>query len=236
LNNLAKREKILLILGGGAIFFYLYFSIFLSPINTSIINEKKILSSKKLEVASIERLKVTNVTNKKKLDEYIKKFNDAVIQLPKNDRNPEIAFNLNELATKSKITISTLSYGAISDYVPKSNTPSTNANTATESKTTVSNPETTDATLQKLKLVPVSIAVTGDYDSFLKFVSSIETIQSNNRLAEIGSINVSAKSDNINIVQANIVLNYYFSEGTIKEQPTYDKLQDTKVGKDNLFN
>jgi Tfp pilus assembly protein PilO len=231
LNNLAKREKILLIAGGGLIFFYLYFSIFLSPINKSITNERKVLESKNAEVASIERLKVSNVSNKKKLDEYVKKFNDAIKQLPKNDRNPEIAYNLNELATKSKITINSVSFGAVSDYASKIST----ENQSVENKAPISSTVATDTTSQKLKLAPVSIAVVGDYASFLSFVSSIESVQTNNRLVEIGNISISAKSETENIVQANLILNYYFSEGTTKDQPTYDKLQDNNAGKENLF-
>jgi type IV pilus assembly protein PilO len=231
-NNLAKREKLLVILGGGAIIFYLYYSIFLSPIITSITNERKVIASKNIEVASIERLKITNVSNRKKLDEYVKKFEDAIKQLPKTDRNPEIAYNLNGLATKSNITIDSVSFGAISDYVETTST----ENTTKEGKEAKDKTSTASTTSQKLKLVPVSISVTGDYASFLSFVSSIETIEADNRLAEIGNINISAKTDGGNSVQAAISLNYYFSEGTTKEQPTYDNLKDNNVGKDNLFN
>lgn len=236
MNNLAKREKILLILGGGLIFFYLYYSIFLSPIIMSITNERKVIASKNIEVASVERLKITNVSNKKKLDEYVKKFEDAVKQLPKTDRNPEIAYNLNELATKSKITIDSVSFGANSDYVEASSKENTPVEIKpTESKVSDATASNTNTTSQKLKLVPVSITVTGDYASFLNFVSGIETIEADNRLAEIGNINISAKTEGNN-VQAAMTLNYYFSEGTTKEQPTYDNLKDTNVGKDNLFN
>lgn len=236
MNNLAKREKLLVILGGGLIFFYVYYSIFLSPIIISITNERKVIASKNIEVASVERLKITNVSNKKKLDGYIKKFEDAVKQLPKTDRNPEIAYNLNELAIKSKITIDSVSFGVNSDYVEDGSTVIAQVEgKASEDKTSTTN-STTNTTSQKLKLVPVSISVSGDYASFLNFVSSIETIEADNRLAEIGSINISAKAESGNSVQAAIALNYYFSEGTTKEQPTYDNLKDTNVGKDNLFN
>jgi Tfp pilus assembly protein PilO len=233
LNNLAKREKILVILGGALIFFYLYYSVFLSPINKSIENEKKVLASKNAEVTAIERLKVSNVSNKKKLDGYVKKFNESVKQLPKNDRNPEIAYNLNDLATKSSINISSVNFGTISDYVAKSTTESS----VGETKVPVSNPTTNvNTTSQKLKLVPVTISLTGKYESLLAFISNIESTQTDNRLAEIGSISISTKSDNANLVQASLVLNYYFSEGSTKEQPTYDDLKGNNVGKDNLFN
>lgn len=236
MNNLAKREKLLLLLGGGLIFFYVYYSIFLNPIIMSITNEREVIAAKNIEVASVERLKITNVSNKKKLDGYIKKFEDAVKQLPKNDRNPEIAYNLNGLATKSKITIDSVSFGANSDYVGTSSPENAQVESKAVDGKSVTNNLTPNTTSQKLKLVPVSISVTGEYASFLNFVSSIETIKADNRIAEIGSINISAKADVGNSVQATIALNYYFSEGTTTEQPTYDNLKDNNVGKDNLFN
>lgn len=228
MGNLSKREKTLVIIGTILIVIYLYFSFFLSPVFEKVKVENNIIKDKRSQEADIEKVKLSNITNNKKLEGLKTKFNEAVKELPKNERNPEIARNLNIMAEKSNVSINSVTFGGAATAAVSTTKPSTTA--VDTGKTTVQSSNVN----QKLIIVPVSIITNGDYLSLLSFTSNIE---GDGRLAQIDSIsvNLSSKTDKSNILQSNIVINYYFTEGTIEDKPTYD-FKDDKAGKDNLFN
>lgn len=226
-GNLSKREKTLIVAGTILIIIYLYFSFFLNPIYEKVKAENNIINDKKSQNTTIEKFKISNVVNSKKLEGLKAKFNEAIKELPKNERNPEIARNLDIIAKKSNVTLHSVTFGIGAATDATSNV---NPSTAQVGKNT-----TTDQSFNvnhKFSMVPVTLIVDGDYPSMLSFTGSIE---GEDRLAQIVSISMSSKTDKSSVLQSNIVLNYYFTEGTIEEKPTYD-FKDDKAGKDNLFN
>ena len=212
LSNLGKREKLLVILGVIFVILYFYYNLFLQPISQKIKVVNESISNKKIEYNSIEKLKVTNASNAKKLEVIKTKYDEAVRALPENERNPEIAYSLNTFATKDKTELISVAFGQNGNYavVPASTATKTIATTTTN---------------DKLMFVPVTVAIKGDYASTMSFISSLEN---DNRLAEVVNVSIIG-------LQSTIVLNYYSTEGTIKNKPSYD-FKDSNAGKSNLFN
>lgn len=221
MENLSKREKLLVILLACLIVLYVYLKFFLNPINDKIKAQTQVLNDKKTEYASMEKLKVSNVKNEKKLQQIKNKFDESVKALPKNERNPEISYNINSLAIKNKVNVNTVAFGQIADYSAGKKV--NNADNATSKNTEGNN--------QKLMLVPVTVVISGDYSSMVNFINSIEN---DNRITEIESVSISSKSEKQNGLQCNLLLNYYFSTGSDKDQPTYN-IKGDNPGKENLF-
>jgi len=212
LSNLGKREKLLVIVGVIFVILYFYYNLFLQPISQKIKVVNESIDNKTIEYNSIEKLKVTNASNAKKLEAIKTKYDEAVRALPENERNPEIAYSLNTFATKDKTELISVAFGQNANYavVP--------ASTATTTTTT------TTTTNHKLMFVPVTVAFRGDYTSTMSFISSVEN---DSRLAEVVNVSIIG-------LQSTIVLNYYSTEGTIKNKPSYD-FKDNNAGKTDLF-
>ena len=229
MGNLSKREKTIVIIGTILAVMYLYFNIFLNPIYQKIKVEKNIIYDKKVQIAAIEKLKTSNITDRKKLEDLKTKFTQGVSELPKNERNPEIARNLDVMAKESNVIISSVVFDIGTMNASKDSTiPAT-----TQNKTNTITAENTNGN-KKIFNVPVNLVVYGDYASVVSFTRNIEE---NVRLAQIVSTNISLLKDNNIVLQANIVINYYcyIAEGTIQDNPVYE-FKDGKSGKDNLFN
>lgn len=226
MNSLAKREKILIIIVAGLILMYVYVTFFLNPLNIKIGNEKQLLTKKTEEYSSIEKLVSSNKSNNKKLDTIKKKFDESVKALPKNEKNPEIAYNLNTLASKSSVVINSVTFGQIADSSGnKSATTNNNTNTIT-------NTNNVNSSSEKLMYVPVNVIVSGAYPSIVNYINNIEK---DTRISEIESVSISSNATDKSVLQCTLVLNYYFTAGNSKDQPDYD-INSGDSGKDNLFN
>jgi len=229
LSNLSNRERLLVILGAILIILYPYYNFFLKPIRLEINTVNQSISDKKLEYNLIEKLKVTNVRNSKKLEEIKAKYNQAVKALPENERNPEISYSLNSISTKNNIKLISVTFGEIAGYFAKS---SVNDSKATTKKSnTNATSSSISSTDQKLMVVPVTVIINGDYASTLNFINSIE---GDIRLAEVVNVSMSSQGET-KVLQATIILNYYSTQGTTKYKPSYD-FKDDKAGKTDLFN
>ena len=227
MGNLSKREKTLVVGGTILIIIYLYFNFFLNPIYEKIKIEKGVISDKKSQNLTIQNTKNSNTDNAKKLENLKAKFDDGIQELPSNERNPEIARNLNIMAKKANVNITTVTFGiqATPEVASAANPAATPA--VSTNKATIQSSSTKD----KLISIPVTIIIKGDYKSTLSFTASIE---GDGRFAQIVSSSISSKADNSNILESNIVLSYYFTEGTTENKPTYD-FKDDKAGKADLF-
>jgi type IV pilus assembly protein PilO len=238
LNNLSKREKLLVIGGGTLVLFYLYFNFFLKPIDQKIKIVNQSISEKTVEYDSIEKLKVSNISNAKKLEEVKKKYNEALKVLPQNERNPEISYSINIFAVKNNIKLISVAFGQSVEHLAKSSENNSKTPAETPTETPIKNDKTNavdssiPSTNKKLMFAPVTVVISGDYLSTLSFISNMED---DSRLAQIVNISMSSTQEVSNALQSTIVLNYYFTEGATKNQPTYD-FKDDKAGKHNLFN
>jgi Tfp pilus assembly protein PilO len=226
-GNLSKREKILVSVGTIVLVFYLYFSFFLNPTYQKIKAQNNVIQEKKNQIANIGELKKSNIANSEKLKDLKTKFSKGFNELPTNEKNPEIARDLDSIAKKSNVTVNSLTFGiGSSTNVADDTNPSATPNDATNKKDESSNVN------HKVNILPVTLIINGDFPAILNFTKNIEE---DDRLAQIVSINISSKGDASIILQSNILINYYYTEGENGVNPTYD-FKDDKAGKSNLFN
>jgi len=222
LNNISKRDRILIIIVGLALICYGYFTFILTPVSNKIAEEQRVITNKKSQYKNIEIMKVSNPQNEKKLEEAKKKFDDSVKQLPKNERNPDITYNFNKLVTEGNVTLKSLVFGKDTEYSLKKN------DATTSTKPSVVD---TSATSTKLMFVPVTVVVMGNYLSTLKFISVIEN---DTRITDIQTVTIVATTLGEAGLETTFLLNYYFGESENKDEPTYD-MPSINVGKENLF-
>ena len=227
MGNLSKREKILVTVGTIVLVFYLYFSFFLNPTYQKIKAQNNIIQEKKNQIANIGELKKANIAKSEKLKNLKAKFSKGFNELPTNEKNPEIARDLDSIAKKSNVTVNSLTFGVgNSTDIAGATNPSATPNDTTIKKDEISNVN------YKVNILPVTLIINGDFPSILNFTKNIEE---DDRLAQIVSINISSKGDGSVILQSNILINYYYTEGENEDSPTYD-FKDDKAGKSNLFN
>lgn len=225
LRKLEKREKALLAFLAAILVFYLFESVILAPVMKQVSDERKINADYKGKLQDIDRMKSENKVNSKKSAELKGTFDKNVKALPESERNPEITYNLKTLTDKSGVVINSVSFGTPKEYAPKAkdNAQKKQQESAGDSKNNK----------EKLVMVPVTAVVQGDYGKIVDFVESLEK---DARLAEVESVNISAKDKNqISVLQATVNMNYYYSYTGDKIEVKYD-ITDEKSGKDNLFN
>ncbi|MBU3110250.1 hypothetical protein [Clostridium lacusfryxellense] len=231
MNNLSKREKLLVIVGAILIILYPYYNLFLKPISQKIKIVNQSISDKKIEYNSIEKLKVSNVTNTKKVEGLKIKYDEAMKALPENERNPEISYSINTFATQNNISIVSVAFGQSANYSAISST----NNTSTATSNTTTNTKELDISIEsskpRLMFVPVTVSIGGDYLSTLNFINNIE---GDSRLAEVVNISILSTQEQGKELQSSIVLNYYSTEGTNKNKPSYN-IKDDNAGKTDLF-
>ena len=235
MNKLAKREKFLIAIGAIGIIAYLYFTLFLGPAFSQITLENSNIEAKTNQYNEILKLKASNVANQKKLLDAKTKYEAAIKQLPGDLRDPEISNDLNTLATKGNLIISSIGFGNVTDYVASVSKTGTSTNTAsTTTSTTTASTQGSTGSAEKLKLVTVNLVVSGDGDGIISFIKSIET---NNRIAEVEDVTLASKADNKNSVQASITVSYYYNyDPTSKDVINYDDLTKGNTGTSSIFN
>jgi len=145
LRNSSKRERLLVIVLSILIIVYPYYNLFLKPISQKILIVNQSISEKQQQYDSIEKLKLTNVVNEKKLENIKIKYALAIVSLPDNSRSPEITYRLNRFVTQNSINLISVTFGQNVKY-----------------------------SKGKLMVLPVTVIINGDYLSTLNFISNIE--------------------------------------------------------------
>lgn len=232
LLNLSKRERYLIILIAILAAFYLYYSLFLSPILNKIKDEKSKVETYTFQLNNINLVKNTNKTLNVELKNLKEKNEENLNTLPDFERNPEIAYKLKSIADNNKITLNNINFSDPAIYnnsANSSNTQQNNNSSSNEVKSSVTNfPK------GSLLNIPVNLRVVGSYDNLLKFVAAIEN---GDRISIINTIKLDLQTNDTNstdIIITDITLDYFYINSSTTDKPDYDFNKGT-YGKDNLF-
>lgn len=230
--NLSKRERYLIILIAILAAFYLYYSLFLSPILNKIKDEKSKVETYTFQLNNINLVKNTNKTLNVELKNLKEKNEENLNTLPDFERNPEIAYKLKSIADNNKITLNNINFSDPAIYnnsANSSNTQQNNNSSSNEVKSSVTNfPK------GSLLNIPVNLRVVGSYDNLLKFVAAIEN---GDRISIINTIKLDLQTNDTNstdIIITDITLDYFYINSSTTDKPDYDFNKGT-YGKDNLF-
>lgn len=217
LNDLSKREKVLIGVLLILLILYVYYYFFLSPVFKQINEVKNNISE---DMIQIDKINSTEAEIKKLNTEYDAcklKFADASNKLPENERNPEISYNLKALGDKNSITIDGITYAVPADY-----------KAANQNGAQANNTQKTAPGDIKLNVVPVQINIEGAYPSIMNFVNSIEN---GSRISRVDGINITSTDKGLN---AAINVSYYFTEGIDNNRASYT-FNKGAYGKTDLF-
>lgn len=231
MKNLSVTEKMLIILLGAVIVFYLYYSFYLNPMlkkkSTSMAYIKKyeedIISSKNIEKEN-EKLKsqIADLTAKSDAEDKL---------IPKSERQPEYIKDIKADADKNDVKIVSLKFEnakEVSADNKNSSDKKSGENTGSSDKKSGSVTQKEDSSVNSVYTVPLSINITGDYKNIVSFISEAEN---GNRFVNVSSVDI---YENDNIVSADININYYYSNVLTKKDIKYDFNSGT-YGKDDLF-
>ncbi|KOF56229.1 hypothetical protein AGR56_04975 [Clostridium sp. DMHC 10] len=144
---------------------------------------------------------------KKVTDEY----DASQSKLPVNERNPEIEYDIQSIATSSKVVVSSLTFDGPQLY--------TGLNS---SKNKGTNDQRSSQNNGDLMQIPVSISVTGDTkESVMAFLKGIE---STNRISKVDNANIvsnenSKENQNFTL---SITANYFYIVSKDKSNIQYD--------------
>lgn len=218
MSSLSKREKVLIGVMLLCVVFYGYIKLLLNPIIDNLNEVNSTVNTYKSQLNLLNTASSDNKMLEKKLEDLQTRLADAVKALPLSERSPEAAFNIKQFADSSKVKLNSLTFGQAMDYSSKTQSNANNNSSSADQNNSAS----------KLMYLPVTISVTGDYNSIINFISSIEN---GNRIAEISSADF---TNSTGTLQATIIANFYFTTNGSSDNYDYD-FNKGSYGKDDLF-
>lgn len=186
MENLSKKEKILIAVLALIAIVYVYYLLVLKPIYAKIDVENQKIAGYNSQIVTANNLAAKNKKDQIDLDALRVKVLDLTPQLPKVEKNPQIAFDIKKSADNYGLGIKDLNFTTPTEYKLATVAPSTGTtNQAANAATTKAN----QLLFAKLQIVPVKITVTGNYTKIMNFVQEIET---GVRIGIIKSVDITA--------------------------------------------
>lgn len=240
MGGLGKREKVLLAILGIAVIFYLYFTFLLAPLQKDMDAVRSNIDKYQVQVDEIRSAKGIIEGQKKQLEELKVKFSDALKVLPERERNPEIIYNLKKLGDAKDVVINTYGIAEATESAPQetsevnkdnnqnNNPPRENTNNTQGNQGQQNN--SNNPARKKIFTVPVTLSVSGNYDSIMNFIGSIEK---DKRFSLISTAGLS-KDQTSGKLTGQITMAYFYSEDITKGELDYD-FNNGQYGKTDLF-
>lgn len=218
MNRLKKREKILLFIMVFVILAYVFYRFYLMAELDKINNVKGSINAYQKQVEQINDSKQINSKLNKELVELKTTLKDVFLTIPEMERNPEIAYNIKQLSDKNITQLHSLSFGQVSQY-----------NDISPSNEENSTEEETDINYGIYK-VPIAINITGNYETLMKFLTSVEN---HKRISSIQSLTIATIEQKE--LDVNINLDFYYADKISTTELDYEFNDDRTDGKINLF-
>ena len=225
MNNISKRDRLLLVVIIVLGVFYLYYTFFFTPIMENINTNKQSIEKNRGLVNNIDIVKTSNKKQEATIKELGTKYEAATKSLPGSEKNPEVYYEVKKIADGSKIIINNIAVGKGAEY--KEPTPEVSNSTTANKTTTKQGADNKNQGGGKLMVIPVSLNITGSYTSVMDFIVAIEN---DKRIAETSTLNITQGKNNS--FQGSVTLNYYYIE--LNQEEKYDFNTGT-YGKENLF-
>jgi Tfp pilus assembly protein PilO len=232
LKGLSLREKVLLAILLVAALGFGYYRFFLSHMLDTMNETKSSIASLQIQERKIKQAPSV----KEKLDNQLKEvtvlYNASLLEIPRQYRNSEIAYQLKALCDANSTVLSSISLGAGTALtVNPTSTPSTEGTNTKGTNTESTNTQGTKTAANGIYMVPVVISITGNYNEIMNLVKAIEN---DTRTSQVGTIGISSgtKGEGLN---ASISLVFYYINNGEDAEETYNFNTGT-YGKPDLFN
>lgn len=234
MSSLSKREKTLLIILGAAIVFYLYYSFFFKPVMARANTVKESVKRYEVQVNRIKNAKTIIEKQKSDLEKLKLQLIEVLKTIPDRERNPEISFNLKNLAAANSLSINSMNFGQVTEFKPESQKPQEEkkdeAKQGEDKKTDKPQEDKKTPQGDSLSIVPVVVNISGEYPQIMNFIAALE---GDKRIASVGGVTITKGQDGK--LTASITATFYFSGTVIQSQEVYDFNEGRTDGKANLF-
>lgn len=219
--NLSERDKTILIALAVILVIVCYVEIFLLPMIGKISDTNQDIRDTNSKLQSMNVTTEKYKSNQQLKTDFDSKVAEASESLPSIPKEPEISYDLKTQADNAKVNISSISFGASSDFDPI---------TITRPGETV-NVKKLNIPDGKLSTMPADIICSGQYDAVLNFINNIET---DKRIAEVQTVSIS--NINANSLQVSLNINYYYLNAKDNSNVGYKFVKDSSAyGKSNMF-
>lgn len=202
MQKITQKDKKILIALGVAIVFLIYFQFILMPSLNSISKSKSTMNDLNLKLNQMDLTKIQNISMKKKLKKTTAEYKESQSKLPVNERNPEIEYDIQNMASSSNVTVSSITFSDPETFSEDEN----NNKSITDKK-------------GNLIQIPVDIKVTGSSND--NVVDFLKTFESANRISQIESSDITSNTDKNNIM-LEIKANYFYVSNKSKGDIKYD--------------
>lgn len=230
MDKLKPREKVLLIVLFAALILYVYVKFLFTPLQNDLKDKSISVNEKITENNILDNMKLQNKKLKKEMGMLSTDYEASKKLLPESERNPEICYRINDMASSAKVIINSVNVGAITESKNspvKDNKGEANGGKEKQKEENDKTKKTAGNNKLSLTMAPVSINTSGDYASLIKFIHNLEN---NERQCQITSVVLNGSDDKL---QANISLEYYYVNKTNIDE-IFDFNKGT-YGKDSLF-
>lgn len=209
---------------------YGYLRLLFLPVFNDISKNKSSINTYNQEINTQNSNKAINMKNKKELEDLKGKMGDVFASLPEDERNPEVAYDLKGIADNSGVILNNINLGQTSGTIGASQNASTqNTDNGAVNINIPQNNTKLPQGADKVRVIPLSIQVTGTYGNITKYLSALEH---GSRLMEIQNVSMSGNGKNI---KASITVNCLYMDTQNKGGISYDFNKGT-YGKDDPFN
>lgn len=201
MQKITQKDKKILIVLGIVIVLLMYFQFILMPSLNSISKSKSTINDLNLKLDRMNLTRIQNISMKKKLKKLSKDYAASQSKLPVNERNPEIEYDLQNMASSNNVVISSMSFSDPEEFSDSDNKKNpTNKN-------------------NNLIQIPVNMQVTGSSeDNVMAFLKAFESA---NRISQIKSSGINFNSDKSSYV-LDIYTKYFYVANKSKEKVNYD--------------
>ncbi|EYE89739.1 hypothetical protein Q428_01415 [Fervidicella metallireducens AeB] len=228
MENLAKRERILLIVLAFMVIFYLYYTLFLSPVLVKISDVNSRIKVYQLKAESIKNANVIIKRQQRELEGLKEKFKDATSAIPELERDAEIAYRLKFLAESKGVTLSSVNFAEATEIGVKEISVSGDLNGGEQNNSGVSNNVSTNR--DKIYRVSCTAVLLGNYNQIVNLIADLEK---DKRFVVIENFGVTSGAQNERL-NATLNLNYFFTNNKTEGVVDYDFNNGT-YGKENIF-
>jgi len=184
LDNLSRNEKILIGFASILAIVFVYYSLVLKPIYNKIDVQNQTILGYDSQIVTLNTLAIKNKKDQSDLNSLKAKVSTMNMQLPKVEKNPQLAFDIKNSADNYGLSIKDLTFTTPSQY---SLAPTTSTAVTTNQAADAATAKANLLLFAKMQVVPVKVTISGNYNKIMDFIQAIET---GTRLAVIKSVDI----------------------------------------------
>lgn len=200
-QKITQKDKKILIILSAVIVIFLYFQFILLPSLKSISKSKSAINDLNIRVNEMNTTRIQNTSMKKKLKIITEEYDASQNKLPINERNPEIEYDIQNMASASNVVVSSVVFGD-----PKAFNSSENNNNSLNEK-------------GNLIQIPVNVNVVGSSkDNIVSFLSKFEMAD---RISQIKNASIIVNKEKNNFI-LSINANYFYVVSKANDEVQYN--------------